>query len=125
MTFDPKDISGRGYRVYPESLRKAADDVTTAAELVTTFAQQDLAGTLLGEFDLGLPGTLTMIMPNKNGAGTVEQYNRAIETIRGISSKNAETLHQLAHALQTAASYYEQQDAAEYERLKKLEGGLP
>lgn len=106
MTFDPNDI-------------------TTAAEFVTTFAQQDLAGTLLGEFDLGLPGTLTEIMPDKYGAGTVEQYNRAVETIRGISSKNAETLHQLAHALKTAASYYEQQDAAEYERLKKLEGGLP
>jgi subtilisin family serine protease len=125
MTFDPNDISGRGYRVYPESLRKAADDVAGAADLVTAFAQTDLAGTLLGEFDLGLPGTSTTIMPNVHGAGTAEQYNRAIDTIRGVSAKNAEALQQLAQALQTAASYYEQQDAAEYERLKKLEGGLP
>ncbi|WP_328617773.1 hypothetical protein OHS18_17565 [Amycolatopsis sp. NBC_00355] len=125
MSFDPNDISGRGYRVYPEALRKAADDVAGAADLVTAFALTDLAGTLLGEFDLGLPGTLTTIMPNVHGAGTAEQYNRAIETIRGVSAKNAETLQQLAQALQTAASYYEQQDAAEYERLKKLEGGLP
>jgi DNA-binding protein YbaB len=39
------------------------------------------------------------------------------------SAGNADTLDSLAHALQTAATYYEQQDAEEYERLKKLEGG--
>lgn len=125
MTFDPNDITGRGYRVYPESLRKAADAVATAAEQVLTFAQHDLADTVLGPYDLGLPGTTTVLMPNINGAGTVEQYNRAIEKIRAVSAKNAATLQQLAQALQTAAGYYEQQDAAEYERLKKLEGGRP
>jgi hypothetical protein len=125
MTFDPNDITGRGYRVYPESLRKAADDVATAAEQVLVFAEHDLADTFLGPSDLGLPGTLTMLMPGVNGAGTVQQYNRAIEMIRAVSAKNADTLQQLAQALQTAAGYYEQQDAAEYERLKKLEGGMP
>jgi hypothetical protein len=125
MTFDPIGIVGKGYQVYPESLRKAADDVSSAADLVLSFAQNDLADTLLGEYDLGLPGTATVLMPNINGAGTVQQYNRAIETIRTVSAKNADTLHRLAQALQTAATYYEQQDAAEYERLKKLEGGTP
>jgi len=125
MTFDPIGIVGKGYQVYPESLRKAADDVTSAADLVLKLAQQDLADTLLGEYDLGLPGTTTVLMPNVHGAGTVQQYNRAIETIRAVSAKNADTLHRLAQALQTAATYYEQQDTAEYERLKKLEGGAP
>lgn len=123
MTFDPSDITGKGYRVYPESLRKAADGITDAAGLVAHFAQHDLAGTLLGPSDLGLPGTATVLMPGVNGAGTVQQYNQAIDTIRAISAKNADTLQKLAQALQTAASYYEQQEAAEYERLKKLEGG--
>lgn len=123
MTFDPRDIVGKGYRVYPEALRTAASNVTTAAELILKLAQHDLADTLLGEFDLGLPGTTTELMPNVNGAGTVEQYNRAIDTIRSKTAKNADSLHQLAQALQTAAGYYEKQDAAEYERLKKLEGG--
>lgn len=123
MTFDPVGITGKGYQVYPETLRKAADDVATAAEQVMTFAQHDLAGALLGPYDLGLPGTLTVLMPNVNGAGTVEQYNRALEKIRAVSAKNANTPQYLAQALATAATYYEQQDAAEYERLKKLEGG--
>ncbi|WP_410566962.1 hypothetical protein [Amycolatopsis sp. cmx-4-61] len=123
MTFDPNDIVGKGYRVYPEALRAAADDVTTAADLIRKFAQNDLADTLLGEYDLGLPGTTTELMPNLHGAGTVEQYNRAVDTIRTVTTHNADTLQQLAQALQTAAGYYEQQDAAEYERLKKLEGG--
>ncbi|SEF32361.1 hypothetical protein SAMN05421837_106192 [Amycolatopsis pretoriensis] len=123
MTFDPSDITGKGYRVYPESLRKAADDITDAAGLVAHFAQHDLAGTLLGATDLGLPGTATVLMPGVIGTGTVQQYNQAVDTIRAISAKNADTLQKLAQALQTAASYYEQQEAAEYERLKKLEGG--
>jgi len=125
MKFDPSDVVGKGYRVYPESLRKAADDVTNAADLVHKFAQTDLANTLLGPYDLGLPGTTTALMPNINGAGTAEQYNRAIEKIRAVSAKNAGTLQQLAGALQTAATFYEQQEAEEYERLKKLEGGTP
>lgn len=123
MTFDPNDITGKGYRVYPETLRKAADDVAVAAEEVLAFAQQDLADTFLGPYDLGLPGTTTVIMPNVNGAGTVQQYNRALEKIRAVSVRNADTLQHLAQALATAAAYYEQQDAEEYERLKKLGGG--
>jgi hypothetical protein len=98
-------------------------DITDAAGLVAHFAQHDLADTLLGPNDLGLPGTATVLMPGVNGAGTVQQYNQAIDTIRAVSAKNADTLQKLAQALQTAAGYYEQQEDAEYERLKKLEGG--
>ncbi|WP_086846662.1 hypothetical protein [Amycolatopsis kentuckyensis] len=123
MTFDPRDIVGKGYRVYPEALRAAAADVTAAADLILEFAQHDLADTQLGEYDLGLPGTTTELMPSLHGAGTVEQYNRAIDKIRMVTTENANAIRQLAQALQTAAGYYEKQDAAEYERLKKLEGG--
>ncbi|MFI5593652.1 hypothetical protein ACIA5G_52110 [Amycolatopsis sp. NPDC051758] len=121
---DPSDPGpGKGYHVYPEALRATATKVADAAALLTTLAQHDLQDTLLGEFDLGLPGTLTVLMPGRNGRGTVQEFNAAVAAVRSITATNADRIQRLAGALTTAASYYEAQDEAEYERLKKLEGG--
>lgn len=130
MTFDPitpvnpsDPGPGKGYRVYPEALRSAADKVAQAADLLATLARKDLDDTVLGPYDLGLPGTLTVLMPNRNGRGTVQEFNGAIASVRSITAANADQVRRVADALTTAAVYYEAQDEAEYERLKKLEGG--
>lgn len=116
--------SGQGYQVYPEALSKAAKDVDEAANAVIKFVNEDLAQVLLGTYDLGLPGTATVLMPGMAGDGTVDRYNQAIEQIRDISAKNAIQLKILGNALQQAAAFYQSKDEEFYEELKKKEGEL-
>lgn len=119
-TFDV--TGGTGYKVYPDKLRKAADDVQHAAELTRTFSDIDLNDIMLGPYDLGLPGTATVIMPGLSGLGTVQRYNSAIMHIVGLMHSNAAELQNLSGALATAADYYETLDEEAYEKLKR-EGG--
>ncbi len=120
--FDPGP--GRGYHVYPEKLRSAADTIAEAAGLLQNFAIVDLANVALGPYDLGLPGTATNLMPGLNGTGTVDRYNAAIDTIQRITAQNSAQLAVLSAALGKAANHYEQLDQEAYERMKKLEGEI-
>ncbi|WP_410663727.1 hypothetical protein [Amycolatopsis sp. lyj-84] len=120
--FDPG--AGKGYHVYPEKLRAAADAVADAAGLLQNFAVVNLADVALGPYDLGLPGTATNLMPGLNGTGTVDRYNAAIETIQRITASNSTQLAVLSAALGKAAQHYEQLDQESYERMKKLEGEI-
>jgi len=120
--FDPGP--GKGYHVYPEKLRAAADAIADAAGLLQTFAVVNLADVALGPHDLGLPGTATRLMPGLNGTGTVDRYNAAIDTIRRITAENSTQLAVLSAALGKAANHYEQLDQEAYERMKKLEGEI-
>lgn len=124
MTFDPLGGSSPGYQVYPDKLRKAADEVARAAELTQAFADVDLSDIFLGANDLGLPGRATEIIPGVAGLGTVDRYNQAMTHIIELARGNAGELAKLSTALQQTAGYYEQLDAEAYERLKKIEGGL-
>ena len=121
MSFDLG--GGKGYHVYPEALRAAANHVAEAVDLLHTFTNTDLRHTALGPYDLGLPGTATVLMPGLNGAGTVERYDQALQRIGEVTDANAGKLQALTDALQKAASYYEQQDEEFYRRMKKLDGG--
>ena len=124
MTFDPLGSSSPGYQVYPDKLRKAADEVAHAAELTQAFADVDLSDIFLGVNDLGMPGRATEIIPGVAGLGTVDRYNQAMTQIIELARGNAGELTKLSAALQQTAGYYEQLDAEAYERLKKIEGGL-
>lgn len=120
--FDPGP--GKGYHVYPEKLRAAADEISHAAELLQTFAIADLANVALGPYDLGLPGTATDLMPGLRGMGTVDRYNAAIRQIQTITATNSTQLAVLSAALEKAAEHYEQLGQEAYERMKKLEGEI-
>ncbi|GAA4529380.1 hypothetical protein [Amycolatopsis samaneae] len=125
MNFDLADPGpGAGYHVYPETLRAAADGLTDATDLVNSFVESDLVTMRLGEHDLGLPGTATVLMPGLAGAGTVARYNQMLDRIQEISLANTMQLAKLTDALRQAAAHYEQLDREAYERLKKIEGGL-
>lgn len=116
--------SGQGYQVYPEALSKAAKDIDDAASKVLAFATDDLAQVMMGPYDLGLPGTATVLMPGLAGVGTVDRYNQAIEQIREISARNAAQLKILGDALQQAAAFYQSKDEEFYKELKRQEGEI-
>ncbi|HWC20713.1 MAG TPA: hypothetical protein VG674_23085 [Amycolatopsis sp.] len=93
MSFDPVTPvnpsdpgPGKGYHVYPEALRATATKVADAAALLHALAERDLADTVLGEYDLGLPGTLTVLMPGRRGRGTVQEFNSAVAAVRSITA---------------------------------------
>lgn len=123
MTSNPVG-AGQGYQVYPDALVKAAAEIGHAAALVEKFVWVDLANVFLGEYDLGLPGTATVLMPGVYGTNTVGKYNQAIERIQALSKQNVAQLKALSDALAKAAEYYESQDREFYEELKKKEGEL-
>jgi hypothetical protein len=110
--FDPMGASGSGYEVYPESLRKATEDIYHAGGLLRDFANRDLSDFSLGPQDVGMLGDRVKI---------VEAFNGMIAGMQDKSRKNFDRLIALGEAMDKAADYYDAQDDEYYKRLREIE----
>lgn len=109
---DPFGSSGSGYEVYPESLRKATEDIYHAGGILRDFADRDLSDFSLGAHDVGMLGDRVNI------AGA---FANLITGMQDKSRRNFERLVALGGAMDKAADYYDAQDDEYYKRLRDLE----
>jgi hypothetical protein len=110
--FDSMGASGSGYEVYPESLRKATEDIYHAGGLLRDFADRDLGEFSLGSQDVGMLGDKVEI---------VQEFNNMIAEMQEKSRRNFDRLIALGSAMDKAADYYDAQDDEYYKRLREIE----
>ncbi|WP_125680193.1 hypothetical protein [Amycolatopsis sp. WAC 04182] len=104
--------NGSGYEVYPESLRKATEDIYHSAGILRDFATHDLGGLSLSSHDVGMLG---------DRVNVVQAFGSMIVEMQDKSRRNFDRLIGLGTAMDKAADYYDAQDEEHYKRLIEIE----